>query len=395
MSDRSPDNIKDVRDLYVLKGPEALWNAPVRVWSPPTTTVPSQNDAPAPPPSSGKKQFTCIHWNDAPFSLDSADLIHGLLLHGDVSVVYGPPNIGKSYWTLDLAAHIASNVPYRGKMRVEGGPVIYITLEGQRTFTNRLDALKKHKSLHAQAPLYYFNAPFSLLTEEDTESLVECIIKLSAQIGTPARLIVIDTLSRAMAGGDESSSVDMGKAIQAATTIKTITGAHVMLVHHTGKDEARGARGHSSLRGAVDTEIEINKNKDSCVTFAHVKKQRDLGTIPPMAFTLKTVVLGLNNYGEKVTSCIVVHNHDAPAVYSAKSKSNRTKPVPTSEQILALVPETGHIQKIILKQTILDKLGAADRVANVALTEMLQGGQLREWRVKSSTGQSTLCITRP
>ena len=34
-----------------------------------------------------------------------------------------------------------------------------------------------------------------------------------------------------------------------------------MLVHHTGKDTAKGARGHSLLRAATDTEIEVKREE--------------------------------------------------------------------------------------------------------------------------------------
>lgn len=395
MSDRSPDNIKDVRDLYRLQGTDALRNAPVSEWHPPTTTVPNQNDAPAAPPSSGKKQFTCIHCDEMAASLDSSDLVHGLLTHGDASVLYGSSNVGKSFFALDLAACVATGTHYRGKTRVEGGAVIYITLEGQRTFRKRIAALKKKGILPPGTPLYIHKSTFSLLEPTDSEALVNTVQDLAAKINNPVRLIVIDTLSRAMAGGDESSSVDMSKVVRAVDDIRRETGAHVMLVHHCGKDAGRGARGHSSLRAAVDTEIEIFKKDGDPLTFAHVTKQRDLPCITPMAFSLEPVDLGLNNYGETVTSCTVVHNHDAAAMSSAKAKSNRTKPAPTHEKILELVPKTGSIQKKVLQNKIRLQLGASVLGAAAALTEMLQGGQLREGNVKSSTRQNTVCISRP
>jgi hypothetical protein len=197
-----------------------------------------------------------------------------------------------------------------------------------------------------------------------------------------------------MAGGDESSSVNMSEVVQAVDKIRRATDAHVMLVHHCGKDAGRGARGHSSLRAAVDTEIELFRNDDESITFAQVTKQRDLPCIPPMAFSLEPVDLGLNDYGETVTSCTVVHNHDTAAVYSAKTRS-KNKPAPRPEQILALVRETGSIQKKVLQNQIRVQLGASVLGASAALTEMLQGGLLLEEKGKSSTGQNTVCITRP
>ncbi|WP_397382454.1 AAA family ATPase [Prosthecobacter sp.] len=394
MSDRSQTILKDVRDLYRLKGADAIQNAPVREWSPSTTMAPSQTDALGSTMSGGKRMFTCIRCDEMTASLKSSDLVHGFLTHGDVSLLYGSSNVGKSFFALDLAACVATGTYYRGKTRVEGGAVIYITLEGQRTFRNRIAALKMKGRLHPGAPLYIINSTFSLLEPADSETLVNTVLGLAAEINKTVRLIVIDTLSRAMAGGDESSSVNMSEVVQAVDKIRRATDAHVMLVHHCGKDAGRGARGHSSLRAAVDTEIELFRNDDESITFAQVTKQRDLPCIPPMAFSLEPVDLGLNDYGETVTSCTVVHNHDTAAVYSAKTRS-KNKPAPRPEQILALVRETGSIQKKVLQNQIRVQLGASVLGASAALTEMLQGGLLLEEKGKSSTGQNTVCITRP
>ena len=279
-------------------------------------------------------------------------------------------------------------------MRVDGGAVIYITLEGKRSFRNRIAALKKKGILTPGAPLYIVNSTFSLLEAVDSETLINTATELAAKINMPVRLIVIDTLSRAMAGGDESSSVDMSSAVRAVDTIRQATGAHVMLVHHSGKEQSKGARGHSSLRAAVDTEIEISKKDGYEVTFSQVKKQRDLPCIASMAFTLESIDLGFNNHGEPVTSCTVVHNIDATAVRSAKTRSPGTKPRPTPEQILELVPLAGTIQKKTLHHDITTKLGAAVRAADAVLAKMLEDGHLYEVSVKSTKGQSTAGITR-
>ena len=56
-----------------------------------------------------------------------------------------------------------------------------------------------------------------------------------------SHIIEIDTLSRIMAGGDENNAADMTALIRNIDTLRAATGAHVVLVHHTGKDTARGA----------------------------------------------------------------------------------------------------------------------------------------------------------
>jgi len=96
----------------------------------------------------------------------------------------------------------------------------------------------------------------------------------------------------------------MGALIGNCDRIREQARAHVMLVHHTGKDEARGARGHSSLRAATDTEIEVSGGDG--VSLAKVTKQRDLEIEGEFGFGLDVVPLGINTRGKDVTSCVVV-----------------------------------------------------------------------------------------
>ena len=89
---------------------------------------------------------------------------------------------------------------------------------------------------------------------------------------------MIDTLSSAMAGGDENGSVDMGALVANSNTLLELTGAHILWIHHTGKDTARGARGHSLLRARCDTEVEILHDRSTGIRTAKISKQRDLGS---------------------------------------------------------------------------------------------------------------------
>lgn len=97
----------------------------------------------------------------------------------------------------------------------------------------------------------------------------------------------------------------MSAVIYHADRIRAATEAHVCFVHHSGKDKAKGARGHSSLRAAVDTEIEISRDDGANFSTIKYAKQRDIEIGEDMHFTLRKVTLGENQYGEEVTSCVV------------------------------------------------------------------------------------------
>ena len=97
----------------------------------------------------------------------------------------------------------------------------------------------------------------------------------------------------------------MAQYIRNITTLRSGFNCHVLIIHHSGKDKNKGARGHTSLRAAVDTEIEIKV--DGQIRTARCRKQRDLENGKAIAFTLQRVELGLDDEGDPITSCVVEH----------------------------------------------------------------------------------------
>jgi hypothetical protein len=141
-------------------------------------------------------------------------------------------------------------------------------------------------------------------TKGNIDEFIEVLQEIAEQYGE-VKMVVIDTLSRAIAGGDENTSQDMSAVIYHADKIRAAIKTHVCFVHHSGKDKAKGARGHSSLRAAVDTEIEISRGEKEDFSTINFVKQRDIEMGEELYFKLNTVTLGENQYGEEVTSCVV------------------------------------------------------------------------------------------
>jgi KaiC/GvpD/RAD55 family RecA-like ATPase len=239
--------------------------------------------------------------------LAAADFVQGLLLQGGAAVLYGESNSGKTFLVTDLALHVAAGISWNGR-RVDPGSVVYCVLEGGNGFRNRVAAWRDaHPELDVDIPFAAIPCALNLLDPgADVPRLIDAIHAASTITGQPAKLVVIDTLSRALAGGDENSSEDMGGLVRAMDAIREATGACVLFVHHSGKDAAKGARGHSLLRAAVDTEIEVRVDEDTGVRTATVVKQRDLVKGAKFDFRLEVVTLGTNQHDEPVTTCTVV-----------------------------------------------------------------------------------------
>lgn len=264
-----------------------------------------------------------VEWfDDIEPSMTDAYLVKGVISRGAMSVVYGPSNSGKTFFALDLAFHIAIGARWRG-LRVEQAAVLYLAAEGGRGVSNRVAALKRETGV-CDVPLALKRAGMDLLhAQADLQHLADLAALVCQQRPGLPLLIVIDTLSRIMAGGDENNAADMTALIRNIDAIREATGAHVMLVHHTGKDAARGARGHSSLRAATDTEIEV-QNEDGNRA-AIVTKQRDYQGGETFAFNLKSVTLGTDQDGDEVTSCVVEEADSGEFSAARKAAKGRGK----------------------------------------------------------------------
>lgn len=223
-------------------------------------------------------------------------IVHSVLPQAELAVVYGESGSGKSFFMLDLVAAVARGVPWRGH-RVCQGRVVYVAAEGAGGFRKRLVAYSQHHQVPLESlQVYVIPDALDLLHPRDFKALAEAIGK--------ADVVVIDTLAATTPGANENAAEDMGKALAHCKGIHAMTGALIVLVHHSGKDAARGARGWSGIRAAVDAEIEISRQGD--VRAARITKQKDgEDGGQPLGFKLVPIVVGVGADGVEVTSCAV------------------------------------------------------------------------------------------
>lgn len=242
-------------------------------------------------------------------------LVDEVLSVGALSVLYGPSNSGKSFLALDMAYRIAAGIWWNGH-KVKQAAVLYYATEGGNGLRNRIVALRDH---HSEAdPRQQKAVPFYcrcggvdfLTTADDANEVIADVAAVRKVSGLDIVLVVVDTLSRTMPGGDENGSQHMTSVIDRVDHIRRETKAHVMLVHHTGKDASRGARGHSSLRAAVDTEIEVSADDNGRA--ATITKQRDYATGREYPFTLEVRDVGRRSDGKMVTTCVAVAEEVKP-----------------------------------------------------------------------------------
>jgi AAA domain len=240
-------------------------------------------------------------WNDTGMSTASNYLVKGILPRTGLAVVWGPPKCGKSFWTFDLVVHIALGREYRGR-KVQQGVVIYCALEGGGGFGNRIEAWRKQHGNGGEenVPFYLIRQPFDLVNDYTL-----LIAAIRAEIGKAApAAIVVDTLNRAMGGGDENKSDDMGKFIKALGAVQAAFDCLIVVVHHCGIVGTR-PRGHTSLAGADDVQIRIERDKDGAIK-ATVEHAKDFEAGDVLASKLDRVELSTDSDGDPISSCVIV-----------------------------------------------------------------------------------------
>ncbi len=180
-------------------------------------------------------------------------LIENEIPEGGLTVLYGDSGSGKSFLALDYALRIAQE-----------SNVVYVAGEGLGGYPDRLLAWGNHNK-QSFGGFHLIDDAISMLDEIAVATFIEVIAPLKP------KLIVIDTLARAMLGGDENSARDMGLFIDACNRIQHELGAAVLVVHHTGKNRS-GERGSSALRGGADSMIEMS-NEDGLISVSCAKSK--------------------------------------------------------------------------------------------------------------------------
>lgn len=208
--------------------------------------------------------------------------IDGVIPQNSFSVMYGEPGAGKSFLALDMALSVAHNQSWHGRA-VWGGAVLYIAGEGVGGLGKRIKAWQAYYGVLCDAPLFVL--PTAVRMREDDE--VEKLMRTIDGLGVDFSCVFIDTVARALLGGDENSATDMGMFVNACDAVKNHTKAAVVGIHHSGKDVARGMRGSTALLGAVDASVRVSRS-DNALSMK-MEKQKDAEPIEDLVFDMQKI----------------------------------------------------------------------------------------------------------
>ena len=249
------------------------------------------------------------------------------------------------------------------------GAVLYICGEGHGGIGSRLQALKSHHRSDLDNPLYVIRSQINLRSSQaDFNTLAISMDSLIGDLnekGIELQLVIVDTLNRSFGGGNENSSDDMGAWITGVGNLQRMFNVALMVLHHSGKDVAKGLRGHSSLLGAVDTELEILRFDGQPKGILTLTKQKDGEDGGRFAFKVVTVKTETTSLGLMDQSSSLAIERDESYVDSVqnttKKDSNRRGQGPNQRLLLKCLGE------VLRKSGVMTDLDNDKRVKAVHL----------------------------
>jgi adenosyl cobinamide kinase/adenosyl cobinamide phosphate guanylyltransferase len=155
-------------------------------------------------------------------------LVHGWLTLGQVALLVGPSESGKSTVAVHLACTVAQHYP-----------VLYVAAENSGGVRNQIRAWEQ---VH-QRPRGSIGVILGPIRAADPGTIAALRHTAGA---CHARLIVVDTLSACLPGVDENNAQEMSAIVDALNRLAAATDAAVLVLHHPTKSGS-AYRGHSTL----------------------------------------------------------------------------------------------------------------------------------------------------
>jgi len=283
-------------------------------------------------------------------------LIDGYLPDAAVVFAIGKGGVGKSFIVLDMAMKVATGGGWWNDRAVRAGNVLYVAAEGSGGISKRIEAWRKFYGVTDEPNLKVLPYAVSLYQAATADALVEAVE------GQGFDLIVIDTLARSAAGADENSASDAGIIYDTLGRLQRLTGT-VVVIHHTGKDATKGARGSSAWYDNVDAELTVTGSTKDFISVAVTKMKDD---VEEEAVKFRTQVVDLDEPQsgiglERGRSSLVVIKataDDLAAVGSDEGAMTRDPSAPVDKALLfrwRLIHLFKHYQEAMIIETLMER----------------------------------------
>jgi hypothetical protein len=239
-------------------------------------------------------------------------LLDGMMPRGSMGMIYGRGGSGKTALATSLALGIASGTWFGRE--AELGGVVYAAFERPGDTQDRLAALRdRHRA--KGLPLALLPLAGRALDEEAAQEITIAAQTVTARAKVASRLIVIDTVAAALGGARENDD-GLGRLRMLGERMHAETGATILWLHHEGKADANGPRGHLTLADACVFWWHIDQREDGSRLVSVGKSNRGPSYAPLFAYRLLPFDAGADVRGKPITLTEVAMCEVADAIAS-------------------------------------------------------------------------------
>ena len=204
-------------------------------------------------------------------------LLQDWLPEQSYSILFGGFGTFKTFVALDMALSIAHGVTLQdGKTWdvASSGPVLFAAGEGKSMLTRRVEAWERAKQVPGmKSSNFTMVSPVPRIYENDED--FGQFIAAAKLLHREYKLIVIDTLGRAMQGENENAQEHASAFTRMVEDLQGELGCAVMAIHHTGHGDKTRERGSVVFGADADARFHLEREGKSHIVTLSVVKQKD------------------------------------------------------------------------------------------------------------------------
>ncbi|MBK8158541.1 MAG: AAA family ATPase [Rhodospirillaceae bacterium] len=250
-----------------------------------------------------KPSYNLYLSNGRPPRRTETSVIQAVLRVGDIAMMVGGSNAGKSTSVIHLTQSVVRGRPWFGR-KTTATPVLYCCAEGPDAVEAAEKAWLGHHNEIASSQIAYCEEGFGFDDAEQVKQFVETVRAFESKNNLKFGIIVFDTLADYLGNIEENSNTEMRKVNLALRWIAKKLGCAILLVHHFGKDEGRGPRGAAALNAKLDVRLDCWSDGD--LTILEVGKMRRGKNGARFVARREAVVVGVDSFGDPETACIMI-----------------------------------------------------------------------------------------
>lgn len=254
------------------------------------------------------------YWaSNEPDLLEQTPIVENMIYDGETILVAAQPKAGKTILMLTVSLCVACGIDVSDRLKVyEPRTVLYFGLEGKRAIWLRTRAWKMHRAeggfaLPDNIPVQIVDMPVNLLNEHERKDIASRIIaanRMTEQEGLPPLgMVVIDTFTKAMLGGDQNKVEETGLVFDLVSQVRAGgCNTAIVFVHHLSKEGTY--RGSSNIEAEPDTLFKMTK--EGSVVKLHTDRARSMEEGAVDAFNTVDFPLGENKFGYKISAPVLL-----------------------------------------------------------------------------------------